>query len=320
MELTELLQEEKKIWKGIDISRYQGQIDFKKVKEAGIEFIIIRIGSTTSGTMLNKDPMFEEYFAKATEVEIPVGVYYYSQATTSIMAETEAEHVLKLLDRRELDLPIFLDIEDARHKTIGKKKLANIYKAFADAIEMGSPYTAKCYTGLDFLRNYIDDDLLYERSGSFWMAQYNREITYSKPQYVGIWQYSSKGNIDGIKGDVDLNIAYLDVTKMLRADKPKEKKKEWIKDNRGWWYRHADGSYTRGDWEQIDGEWYYFNSEGYMKTGWISWKEQWYFCREDGRMVRGEVMQIRDATYGEEKYSFAEDGHLEKSNFRGALV
>lgn len=320
MSFTELLRERERTMRGIDISRYQGQIDFEKVKNAGIEFVIIRIGSTTSGANLNKDAMFEEYFAKATKAGIPVGVYYYSQATTAIMAETEAEHVLKILDCRKLELPVFLDIEDARHKNVGKKNLANVYKAFADTIEMGSSYTANCYTGLDFLRNYIDGDLIYERSGRFWMAQYNKEITYNKPQYIGIWQHSSKGNIDGIKGNVDLNIAYLDVTKMLRATKPAEKKNEWMTDHRGWWYRHADGSYTQGDWEQIDGEWYYFNSEGYVKTGWISWKEKWYFCREDGRMVRGEVLQIKDETYGDEKYSFAEDGHLEESNSRGALV
>ncbi len=302
---------------GIDISRYQ-QIDWSELKNAGVGFIIIRIGSTTSGATLNKDAKFEENYREAIEAGIPVGVYYYSQATTPAMAETEAEHVLKILNGRKLDLPVFMDIEDDRHTKVGKKNLANVYKAFADAIEMGSDYTAKCYTGLNFLRNYIDGDMLYNRSGQFWMAQYYNKMTYEKPQYVGIWQHSSKGRVAGIKGDVDLNIAYTDVTNMLRKDK--QEKDKWIQDDKGWWYRHADGSYIRGDWEQIDGEWYYFNSEGYMKTGWINWKEKWYYCRIDGIMVRDTVLEIKHPEFGMEKYSFAADGHMEKSNERGALV
>lgn len=304
---------------GIDVSRYQGVIDFDAVRNGDIQFVIIRVGSTTSGATLNKDALFDQNYSDAKTAGIPIGVYYYSQATTPEMAETEAEHVLKILAGRELDLPVFLDIEDARQTTVGKKKLASVYKAFADAIEIGSEYTAKCYTGLNFLRNYIDGDILYERSGWFWMAQYNKEITYDKPQYVGIWQYSSKGSVNGIKGNVDMNIAYMDVTNMLR-NKDKQKKDEWIQDNKGWWYRHADGSYIRGDWEQIDGEWYYFNSEGYMKTGWINWKNKWYYCREDGTMVRSMVMAITHPSFGVEKYSFAADGHMEESNDRGALV
>lgn len=304
--------------KGIDVSRYQGDIDFDAVREAGIQFVLIRIGSTTSSATLNKDALFEQNYSRAKTAGIPVGVYYYSQATTPEMAETEAEHVLKLLAGRELDLPVFMDIEDKRQTTVGKKKLANVYKAFADAIEIGSDYTAKCYTGLNFLRNYIDGDMLYERSGQFWMAQYYDKITYDKPQYVGIWQHSSKGRVDGIKGDVDLNIAYTDVASMLRKDK--QKKDEWIQDAKGWWYRHADGSYIRGDWEQIDGEWYYFDSEGYMKIGWIFWKEKWYYCQNDGMMVRDTVTMIEHPQLGLEKYSFAADGHMEESNDRGALV
>lgn len=303
---------------GIDVSRYQGDIDFDAVIESGIGFVIIRIGSTTSGATLNKDALFEQNYNRAKEAGIPVGVYYYSQATTLAMAETEAEHVLKILDCRELELPVFMDIEDKLHYNVGKKNLANVYKAFADAIEMGSGYTANCYTGLNFLRNYIDGDMLYSRSGQFWMAQYNDKMTYEKPQYVGIWQHSSKGRVAGIKGDVDLNIAYTDVTNMLRKDK--QEKDKWIQDDKGWWYRHADGSYIRGDWEQIGGEWYYFNSEGYMKTGWINWKDKWYYCKNDGSMAREDILQIEHPQFGMEKYSFAADGHMEESNERGALV
>lgn len=304
--------------KGIDVSRYQGNIDFDAAIESGIEFVIIRVGSTTSGATLNKDALFEQNYSRAKAAGLLVGVYYYSQATTPAMAETEAEHVLKILNSRELDLPVFMDIEDSRHTTVGKKNLANVYKAFADAIEMKSDYITKCYTGLNFLRNYIDGDMLYNRSGQFWMAQYNSKMTYEKPQYVGIWQYSSKGNVPGVKGNVDMNVAYTDMANMLRKDK--QEKDKWIQDDKGWWYRHADGSYIRGDWEQIDGEWYYFNSEGYMKTGWINWKDKWFYCQDDGRMVRDSVMQIGHPKLGMEKYSFAADGHMEESNERGALV
>lgn len=88
----------------------------------------------------------------------------------------------------------------------------------------------------------------------------------------------------------------------------------WIKDNTGWWYKHKDGSYTKSDWEKIGGAWYYFDTKGYMKTGWLQDKGKWYFLSSTGAMVTGVQ------TIGKETFYFAADGHMCKTNDRGALI
>lgn len=99
-------------------------------------------------------------------------------------------------------------------------------------------------------------------------------------------------------------------------------KDTWIQEQNGRrWYRHADGSYTRNNWEQIGGKWYYFDENGWMQTGWISWKGKWYYCDSKGVMLSNQVLTISDSTFGNEVYAFAADGHmLTQRNNRGALM
>ena len=97
---------------------------------------------------------------------------------------------------------------------------------------------------------------------------------------------------------------------------------KWIQEQNGqWWYRHVDGSYTRSNWEQIDGKWYYFDKEGRMQTGWIEDKGKWYYLKESGEMASEEVLTIHSREFGNEIYAFAVDGHmLTQRSSRGALV
>ena len=99
-------------------------------------------------------------------------------------------------------------------------------------------------------------------------------------------------------------------------------KAQWIQESNGrWWYRHVDGSYTRSNWEQIDGKWYYFDANGWMQTGWIEDKGKWYYLKESGEMAAGEVLTIHSDIYNDEVYAFAVDGHmLTQKSSRGALM
>lgn len=97
---------------------------------------------------------------------------------------------------------------------------------------------------------------------------------------------------------------------------------KWIQEQNGrWWYRHADGSCTKNDWEQIDGKWYHFDLDGWMQTGWIKDKGKWYYLKESGEMASGEVLTIHSNEFGNEIFAFAVDGHMliQKSS-RGTLV
>ena len=99
-----------------------------------------------------------------------------------------------------------------------------------------------------------------------------------------------------------------------------EEKVGWIQEGKHWWYRHVDGSYTKNGWEKINNKWYYFDKDGWMITGWLETKDGWYYLKEDGSMAENEMMVIPSKEHGQEVYCFGRDGHMLKSNGRGALV
>lgn len=191
--------------KGIDVSKYQGSIDWKKVKNAGIEFAILRIGY---GMYENqKDPRFEEYYKNARANGIPVGVYHYSYAKTVEEAKQEAKLVLKWLNGRHLDLPVYFDLEDKSQQNLSKSTLNDICKAFCNIIEDGG-YWGGIYTNKYWATGLIDGAELGKRY-TYWIAQYNSKCTYTGP--YAMWQYSSSGKVDGINGRVDMNYLYSDL-------------------------------------------------------------------------------------------------------------
>lgn len=189
-------------YKGIDISKYQGNIDFKKVKESGIQFVIARIGY---GMYENqKDPKFEEYYKGTTDNNLPVGVYLYSYALSVEDAEREADIVLGWLNKRKLNLPVYYDIEDKSQQTLGKQTLTDMCTAFCNKIEKAG-YWAGIYANKYWLTTYLDNTAL-EKKYTIWVAQYNSQNTY-KGKY-DMWQYTSSGKVNGINGNVDMNILY----------------------------------------------------------------------------------------------------------------
>lgn len=191
--------------KGIDVSYYQGVIDWNKVKKAGIEFAILRIGYGMYDNQ--KDKQFEANYTNARANGIPVGVYHYSYAKSVAEAEKEAECVIKWLNGRHLDLPVYFDLEDKTQTNLDKKTLNEMCRAFCNKIEKAG-YWAGIYTNKYWATGLIDGADLGSRY-TYWIAQYNNECTYKGP--YAMWQYSSSGKVDGISGKVDMNILYNDL-------------------------------------------------------------------------------------------------------------
>lgn len=190
---------------GIDVSYHQGTIDWSKVKGAGIEFAILRIGYGMYDNQ--KDIKFEENYKNARANGIPVGVYLYSYAKTVDEAKREADLVLKWLNNRDLDLPVYFDIEDKTQQNLGKDTLNAICRKFCDTIEAGG-YWAGIYSNKYWATGLIDGPTLGKRY-TYWVAQYNSKCTYTGP--YAMWQYSSSGSVNGISGRVDMNYLYAEL-------------------------------------------------------------------------------------------------------------
>jgi len=194
---------------GIDVSKWNGEIDWDKVKNAGVEFAIIRAGYRGSVTgSLVVDPCFAANMKGTAASGVPAGVYFFTQAVNEVEAVEEASAVLQLVREYDLQYPIFIDTEGAggngRADGLDPETRTLVCEAFCRTIE-NAGYEAGVYAS----RNWYNDNLYVERLGNYyiWLAEYR-----SKPLYQGyyqMWQYTSKGSIDGISGDVDMNVSYM---------------------------------------------------------------------------------------------------------------
>lgn len=196
--------------KGIDVSAWQSTIDWAKVKKSGIQFAILRIGYATT-----KDKTFEANYTNAKGVEMPIGVYLYSYAKSVAGAQNEAKAVLNWLKGKQLDLPVYYDIEDKAQASLSKKVRTDMCKAFCDEIEKGG-FWAGIYSSKNWAENYVDGAALGKRY-TYWIAQYYTKCTY-KGSY-DIWQHSSTGKVDGISGNVDMNYMYRDLISEIKGSK-----------------------------------------------------------------------------------------------------
>lgn len=225
------------IIKGIDVSSYQGNIDWKAAAEDGVEFAILKIMMKD----LSPDAQFEKNWCGCMEAGIPVqGVYNYSYATTEEKAISDAKRVLSILgDRKPM---VWLDIEDDVQKNIGGR-MVDIIKSYERVIrEAGLMFGV--YTGLYFYNDYIRPYTMYIDEIPFWISRYptlqkmtvGASPSSEKKPYIlnelWAWQYSSKGTVKGIKGYVDLNELYVDVKTsniMPEPEKPQHKVGEEIR-------------------------------------------------------------------------------------------
>ena len=184
--------------KGIDVSKHNGTIDWKKVKNDGVEFAIIRIGYGGSAPV--KDEKFEENYKNARANGVKVGVYIYSYADTLTDAKTEANAVINWLGGRDLELPVYFDIEDKKQSILGNTLRTNIVKTFCDMIE-DAGYWAGIYANKSWLTSKLNMNEL--NVYTVWVAQWANTNTYSGP--YAMWQYTSDGSVNGISGRVDMN-------------------------------------------------------------------------------------------------------------------
>lgn len=192
--------------KGIDVSKHNGTIDFKKVKDSGIKFVIIRAGYGGSAPV--KDEKFEENYNNARANGLLVGAYIYSYADSTSDITHEKEAVINWLGERHLDLPVFLDLEDEKTGKCNKEEITSFANEFCKYVEQNG-YNSGIYANKYWLLNKIDvNNLLANVDVTIWLAEWNNNPTY-KGRY-SIWQYTSKGNVNGIKGNVDLNYLYDD--------------------------------------------------------------------------------------------------------------
>lgn len=191
---------------GIDVSKWQGDIDWKAVANAGIDFAIIRCGYRGSSTgVLAEDSYFKQNIKGATENGIKVGVYYFTQAITEAEAVEEASAAIALVQGYKLHFPIFIDTEGSggRADSLDKATRTAIVKAFCETVR-NSGYKPGIYASKYWYYDKLDVSQL--STYNIWVAQYNTECNYNGR--YDMWQYSSKGSVPGISTNVDMNICY----------------------------------------------------------------------------------------------------------------
>ncbi len=191
---------------GIDVSKWQGNIDFHKVRSAGYNFVMIRIYNGIA-----KDPNFETYYKDAKAAGLGIGVYYYSYATSAAQAAADANTVLHILNGRALNYPVVIDMEDDAQLTgLTNKDRTDIAWAFCNAIHAGG-YESGLYANTYWLNNYFENSRL--KGMNIWAARW-QDISlghqYSGNGNIFMWQYSNAGNVNGITGNVDLNLGFSD--------------------------------------------------------------------------------------------------------------
>ena len=191
---------------GIDVSRYQGNIDWQQVKDAGIEFVIMRIGvQTDPEETLDMDTRYKEYLASAKAVGLKIGVYVYNTSINRDMGIKTAKFVLDTLDGEKLDLPIVYDWENWKkfmNYNISLHTLKDAYDGFKETIEAAG-YESTLYSSKYYLENAwmnIDND-------DIWLAHYTDKTNYQGNYYM--WQMCSDGKVPGITDNtVDIDIYY----------------------------------------------------------------------------------------------------------------
>lgn len=195
---------DKFVMQGIDTSKWQGNIDWEKVKADGIKFVILRAGY---GRVANqKDEYFERSYAGAKAAGLYVGAYHYSYAMTAEEARIEAKTFLEWIKGKKFEMPLFFDLEEKKQLALGKEKCTEIAEAFMSAVEKEG-YWVGLYMSKSHLENYISEKT--RERYSIWVAHYGvSKTTYKGP--FGIWQKSSTGKVKGIDGNVDLNECYVD--------------------------------------------------------------------------------------------------------------
>lgn len=296
--------------RGIDISHWQGEIDWEQVSRNDIEFVML--GTRYQGEV---DPMFYTNAAGIVDAGLKLGAYIYSYALTVEEAEAEADFILDLIKDYPISYPVAFDIEDSSQASLDPTQISAMINAFCKKIE-DAGYHPLVYANDYWLANRID---LSQLKYDVWVARY--EVPHEFEQPV-MWQATSTGSVDGINGNVDINFQYEDFSEHLPADLWRTingktyyykdyvmQKNSWIHDGSGWfflddggqpatgWLNQNDITYyldpnsgrmTQGWLLSSDG-WRYFDLNGAMQTGWLMDQGAWYHIGDDGIMNTGMI-------------------------------
>lgn len=195
--------------KGIDVSVWQGNVDFSKVKASGIDFVIIRSGYGRLSSQ--KDTKFETYYTAAKKAGLKIGTYWYSYAKSAAEAKLEANACLSCIKGKSFDIPVYFDVEDSTMSGLSKSTLTSIVTAFCDTIKAAG-YKAGVYANLNWFNNKLDYSTLKSKY-SIWLAQWSS----SKSKDCDIWQFADNGKVNGISGNVDMNYCYTDFGKATKT-------------------------------------------------------------------------------------------------------
>lgn len=196
---------------GIDVSRYQGTIDWAAVARAGKQFAVIRaVSSNNSGVYV--DPMFEKNYAEAKAAGLRVGVYYYTYAQTESYADRELEALTAVLAGKKLEYPVFVDMEAEGIAALGRTRATQLALYALEKLRAAGWYPG-LYTYSNFAKNRLDMAKL--SAYPFFVADYTGSVTY--PGTYQMWQYSSTGRVPGISGNVDLDHSYVDFLPAIQA-------------------------------------------------------------------------------------------------------
>lgn len=208
---------------GIDVSGIQGNIDFKRVKAGGVEFVIIKAGYSTSTV-----PTWELNYANAKNSGIKVGAYWYSYADTIEEGREEARAFIKALRGKQLDFPVYLDLEEKTQFDKGKDFCTRLVEAFCGELEKAG-YYAGVYCSTYWYTNFVEENVREKRPA--WIADYRDKCYYTGT--YGIWQYDA-AHVEGVQYDCDRDIGYIDYSVYIKehglngysseTDPPDEKK------------------------------------------------------------------------------------------------
>jgi len=211
--------------RGIDVAKWQGVVDWKKVKDSGCEFAILKVIDKSG----SKESAFDRNYDGCKNNNIPIGVYNYSYATDVANAKSDAQKVVSIISGKSVTMKVWLDVEDKCQQGIGQK-LVDIIKAYQKII-VSAGFEFGVYTGLSFYNSYIKP-YKNQIDCPFWIARYPSSarltlsaiLSESKKPVISHklwgWQYASSGIVSGINGNVDLNICYGNVAVTTPIPKP----------------------------------------------------------------------------------------------------
>ena len=296
------------LFRGIDVSRWQGDINWSQVAADDVSFVML--GTRSKGAV---DPYFHRNIQQASAAGVKVGVYIYSLAMTPEMAVEEANFVLNLIHDYPVSYPVAFDMEDSTQGALSKDELAAIANAFCGRISEAGYYPV-IYANDNWLANKLD---MSKMNYPVWVARYSAKPAYQNPV---MWQATSTGAVNGISGNVDIDFQFRDFTSVIPANTWRtingqtyyyqnyaKQKNNWIQDDGTWYYMNGDGLVSKGwlnqsgksyylddttgkmitGWKSDSGKWYYFGSSGALSKGWINDNGTWYYSSQEGVMQTG---------------------------------